>query len=411
MSVRPTSRNLLAVLLSMLLAVGTFILTPVLPAAAAPGDFQCGLNTIYGTYYNTSNPGTTTLYRINAGTGDRTTVGTFTNGVAINALAISRDGDAAYGISTPASGSGTASLYRYGTSAAIKTLTGLPANAGIPAGGFNPATNDYWFATVAFSGSSATFNFYRVDLDSAASTVNYSSPTMTYTASGIGSGSISLGTDLTFDSRGRLYLVVSTNTSAYTNKLITFTPAQVNAGGPQVGATMVDLDAGAATSTFPGVAFGSSGYIYVQGASTLYEASPINGAQNAARGTSTAYSDLGSCANPTIIDTVRKNVVDRRNPTDQFTLSLSGTGFATPKTETAATPATGIQNEQISATVVLPNTTYNIAEAAANGANLNNYVTTWQCVNTSTDAVIASGAGATGSFTTPDTVATGEGAA
>ena len=226
----------------------------------------------------------------------------FATNVSVNALAISKDGDAAYAISTPANGAGTASLYKFGTASPVKTLTGLTANAGIPAGGYNAATNDYWFATV--DNTSGAFRFYRVDLDSAATTVSFASPTATFTAPGL-AGASSIGTDLTFDGQGRMYLVISTNTSAYTKQMVTFSPAQLAAGGTVTGSWMVDLDAGVAATTFPGVAFGSSGYLYTQGGTTLYQSNPTNGAQVSTKTTPVAFSDLGSCANPTIVNAVR----------------------------------------------------------------------------------------------------------
>jgi uncharacterized repeat protein (TIGR01451 family) len=399
---RRAARNPLALLLSLVLALAVLLVGPgaLTTAAAAAGDFACGNNVIYGTI---ASGAVTNLHRIDASTGTSTVLGTFPG--SVNALAISKDGDAAYAITNPATAAGQASFYKYGTTGVYKTLTGLTSGAGIPAGGFNAATNDYWFATV--DSANNLFQFYRVDLDSAATTVAFASPTMTYTASGISGASV--GTDLTFDSQGRLYLVVSTNSTSYTNKTVTFSPAQLSAGGSQPGNTLVNLDAGSATTTFPGVAFGSSGHLYTQGGSTLYQSNPTNGAQTGTTTTSAAFTDLASCANPTIINAVRKNVIDRKNSGDRFTLSLSGSGFTSPSTAVAATPATGVQNEQVAPAVVLPNTTYNIAETAANGANLADYISTWQCVNDDTDAVIASGSGASGSFTTPNTIATGQG--
>ncbi len=403
------ARRSLTAALSLVLAAGGLALGPaaLTPASAADGDFTCGSNVIYGTY--SSNGTTTNLYRIDAGTGASTTVGSFP--ASVNALAIARNGNAAYAITNPATAAGQASLYKYGTAGVFKTLTGLTPSAGIPGGSFNPVTGDYWFSTVSAPTGDNTkrvFSFYKVDVSSAASTVNFTSPTLTYTAS---TGNASVGTDFVFDSRGRMYLVVSTDSTAYDNQLLTFTAAQVAAGGSQTPVRMVYLDAGSATTTFPGVAFGSSGHLYTQGGTRLYKSNPTTGDAISNSTTSVGFTDLGSCANPTIVDAVRKRVVDRKNPTDRFTLSLSGGSFSAPVTAVAATPATGLQNEQVSAAVVLPNTTYTIAETAANGADLANYVSTWSCVDEADDSVIASGTGATGTFTTPDTVATGQGAA
>ena len=81
---------------------------------------------------------------------------------------------------------------------------------------------------------------------------------------------------------------------------------------------------------------------------------------------------------------------------DQFTLSIAGTGAPAPVT------TTGTGSTATGAATVNPATigaTYNLSETAAAGANLSNYVTTWSCTNALAGGQTPGGSGTNGNIT------------
>lgn len=102
--------------------------------------------------------------------------------------------------------------------------------------------------------------------------------------------------------------------------------------------------------------------------------------------------------NPATTLTVRKNIVSRAAPGDQFTMSVrSGTTVLGSATTTGTT--TGLQAAQVDALVVQPGATYTIHEAPTGGAGLR-YDSRYECLRGTT--VVAAGAFSSGTITMPD---------
>ncbi|WP_420367228.1 DUF7507 domain-containing protein [Curtobacterium sp. L1-20] len=100
--------------------------------------------------------------------------------------------------------------------------------------------------------------------------------------------------------------------------------------------------------------------------------------------------------------TLRKNVVARNAPTDQFNLTI---GTPTPTTATTSGTATGVQAATAGPATVNPGQTYSISESGTTGTDLSRYSSSYVC--TSAGATIASGSGTTGSVTIPSAGTTG----
>ncbi|WP_146828778.1 DUF7507 domain-containing protein [Aeromicrobium flavum] len=369
---------MVAALLAVLPAV-----TKAAPATAAAGDYACS-TALYGTVDDELHkivPGATST--------TRTLVGVFSANV--NAVAVAPGGDAVYAMGT-INAEGRANLYKYGTAGVFKEIRGLVSGDTIVGGAFNPLTGRYWFETV----SGGTLRYYNVDLTATSPVTVESAMTST---TGIADGT---GSDLAFDSRGNAYVVYTTSGTGYTNKLVRFTAAQLSTGGAQTGKQITELDPNG--TQYPGIGFGSDGYIYVTYGTTMYRLSPTDGSVKATLSTgTTTFNDLGSCATPGVMDNVVKEIVARKKSTDQFTVSLSGSDMTTLSGTTTGTDV-GLQtgaSEIAGPTLVLPGVTYTITETASAGAVLADYVSTYKCVNVDTGAVIASGAGTTGTMTVP----------
>lgn len=390
-------RRLFSFSFAALLVAGLLAVLPAVtrtaPASAAQIPFQC-VDTLYATLGSN-------VYRIDLPSGAMVKEDAFAyDATSLNALAITAKGRAGYAMG-PAVASGStnqAPLFQVGTKAPIKTVTGLSASGNMVAGAMNPKTGRYWIGHT--SGSNLVV--YEIDPSASGATI---SPLAKVT---IPMGMAANGNDMAFDSRGNLYVVVSHGTNGG-NKMLRVTAADLanTTTAPTVQVT------GLATGSFPGIAFGSDGHIYVQGGSTLSKLLPTTGARVAdgdiatttGSGSAAANTDLASCATPGVMDSVMKDVTARKRPTDQFTVSLTGAGMTTPLTGTTTGTDIGLQDqvaEIAGPSLVLPNKEYTFSETAVGtGNSLSDYLSTYECINTDTSAVITSGTGTSGKLMIP----------
>ncbi|WP_313405296.1 hypothetical protein [Aeromicrobium sp.] len=388
-------RRIFSYFFSALLIAGLLAVLPAVtktaPVQAAEGDYQCA-DALYGT-------NGTGLYKLVPGATSvtETKVGDFP--ASVNSVAVVPRGSELYAMS--AQSGGTATLYRFGQTAAYRTITGLSTSEFVVGGAINPETGDYWFSTTRTDNT--TMRFFRIPLGTSGGSLA-ATPVMTTQTPGFNG----VSTDFAFDSRGNAYVEFSSTDSGYTNRLMRFTAAQLTTGGAQTGTQITTL--GANGTAYPGIAFGSDGYIYVQGGSNLYRLRPTNGTSQATLATSRAYNDLGSCATPGVMDNVVKDVVARKKATDQFTVSLAGDNLTTLTGTTAGTD-TGLQlnpSEIAGPSLVLPGATYTFRETAGNAnTSLGDYQSTYECINVDTRAVITSGTGTSGTLTVPKADAQG----
>ncbi|MGF0118622.1 DUF7507 domain-containing protein [Promicromonospora sp. Marseille-Q5078] len=216
--------------------------------------------------------------------------------------------------------------------------------------------------------------------------------------------------DWAFDTAGNLYLSAGAGTN---NVYVASGPLPITVQPSPVAITATLLGGVATSTPINGLAVDVQGYMYLSSSTTLYQVNPSSGSIVAqpAFSPSGVSVDLASCATPATIE-VQKDVVDRRNSDDQFTVSVTGGGLVDGLGNTGTTTGTdlGVQDEEgeVGGPVLgLVGETYTVTETAAGTADLANYTSTWECVNQIDDEVIASGEGITGEFVMP--AASGEG--
>ncbi|GAA1724068.1 hypothetical protein GCM10009809_19820 [Isoptericola hypogeus] len=336
------------------------------------------------------------LYEVNTSTGVMTPVHQFAPTGGINALGISGDGQYAF------SHSGT-DVFVFDTATETTATFGTGQSVAATHGAVDRATGVYYYGNI--SGSTAQVYAF----DPATST------DLGHVASISIPGAPGANGDWAFDSFGNLYLSAgaggSNNVYVASGPLpSTEQPSPVAVAGQQI-ATI------AADDSINGLAVDVAGYMYVSSANTLYQVNPSSGQVVASPSLSPSglSVDLASCATPATIE-VMKDVVDRRDPTDQFTVSITGGGIVDGLGNTGTTTGEdlGLQDEAGEfggPLMALVGETYTVTETPAGTTDLTNYTTTWQCVNQIDDSVIAEGEGIEGEFTMPPATAGGVGAA
>ncbi len=277
-----------------------------------------------------------------------------------------------------------------GTTTSFAGVSGLNATHGA----VNPATGIYYYGNVNSSSNGATV--YAFDTVSSTPLGQVATISFGRTSPG-GNG------DWAFDRQGNLYLTAGSATS---NDLYVVSQALPTTAGPSVTRDASRLATITTTQAINGIAFGADGFLYPASNATVFRINPTTGVSTGSKSlVPTGQSvDLSSCASPSTI-TVQKNVVGRAQPTDQFTLTVTGGGIAANNTGTTTGTDTGIQSEDAETAgplLGLPGTQYTVTEAGAAGTSLAPYATSWQCVDAGAgNAVISQGEGASGSFTMP----------
>lgn len=113
-----------------------------------------------------------------------------------------------------------------------------------------------------------------------------------------------------------------------------------------------------------------------------------------------SMNDLASCSLPGTIE-LRKSVTARVDPSDDFKITMTSPGSY----PTSWTAETGGTDTATTGSQVATIGTYTMAETGVDATDLASYAPEWQCVDTlssSPTAVIASGSGASFTFTDPD---------
>lgn len=218
-----------------------------------------------------------------------------------------------------------------------------------------------------------------------------------------GNGAL-LNGDIAYDVNGNFYALTSDGNTGEA-RLFTVRAADMEkANGGTISPSLVS-GIGAAYNgwNYNGISFNSDGTILVQ--------STANGQQSYSNlivldpntfkpvGPSTQIpvvsgSDLASCQTPGTI-TLVKNIAERAQPDDQFTLSVSrkdGTGGVLASATTNG-HTTGIQSPVAGPVLVLAGTEYALAERTNRKAAEADYSSAYECRADATGAVIASGRG------------------
>ncbi len=383
-----TTKKALGLVASGALVAGMFtgggLVLTAAPATAADA-LSCA------SVYSIQGAGERNLWQVDTNTGVQSSVGNFTiNGSNqnLNGLGIAADGSAAFGV-LPNTGDTGRTIYRHDR--ASNTTTALGAGeAGTPVthGAINPDTGFYYYG--GFSG-----NNVRI----------YGFNTATNTSIGlVASGDIpnaGANGDWAFDRQGRLYVVGGGTSQSILSVIQQQLPTTAGAPTAVSASEMVGI---ATPQPVNGIAFGGDGLLYLGSSDTLRQVDPVSGAVTSTKPFSQAGSvDLASCATPNTI-TVQKDFPNGRvAPSDQATLALTGgtlPGAGIKATTTGNEAGLQVQPGEVVGPVFgRVGTTYTISESGTGTGG--SYASSWACINDNTGAPIASGTGATGSFTMP----------
>ena len=373
--------------------------------SAAGAPLSCDGGTIYS-YQRGSDPAATgSVYALNTSTVGGSTVAAalvtkVPSGGNANALGITKGGTAMYAVNQTTSKANSAVIHGYSTSSQTwTTYTGNSSGAkdSFVAGAVNPATGIYYYVTygTGSSGRPGTGTVYGFNTNAntriTGVIATFSLPT--------GNGAAGNNGDIAFDSAGNMYVLASNGSEVGIGVVKGPIPTTGSASGAPL--TDTQLNRFADKNSYNGIAFDNSGNLYVSGiprSSVLTKLNPNTGAVIAgptplsSNAQAFANVDLGACSlNPTL--SLRKDIVARYAPGDQFTLSITGGGSREGNTATTTGDMTGVQREVAGPIIARSGATYTLHETAASGSLLN-YATTYSCVDTANgNAPVASGAG------------------
>lgn len=242
------------------------------------------------------------------------------------------------------------------------------------AGAVNLSNGKYYFGGFQASGSGQVFKIWEYDPEQSSQnrfsykgqiqTSRFSNPT----ANG----------DMAFNAAGDLFVVrgSGSTTTVFSVTAENFEAANggsITTSGSNNFTTMSNVN---------GVAFDSSGRAYL-GSESQIRSYAMPGWNNRQDVVTSGYSgtDLASCSSPATI-TIEKEVIGGRvNADDQFTLTLNQGSEQLARATTTGSDL-GIQEDRIGPLPTGRNVTLNFAETGANGTNLANYATAYQCTVT-----------------------------
>ena len=294
---------------------------------------------------------------------------------------------------------------RWNASTGISTQYTLPeTNAAVSVrAGFNPSTGYFYWTT---SPTLTTNNLFAFNTN----TNSYVGQVGVITSTVSGSSG-----DLIFDSLGSMLMLVGGASGAY--EVIRVDSIPTTAGTSALsGQTLTNaIDTGGNNGGF---AANADGTFYVglsipvpAGSAKLYRVNPNSGALLGnvdITGDITVLGNLATCGTPGTLK-LQKNIVRRVSSNHQFTLKITGNGITTANTATTTGSTTGVQASTIVGAITgLAGTSYTITETAGNAlTSLSSYVATYSCVNTTTNAVVASGTGTSATFVFPSATTVG----
>jgi len=201
--------------------------------------------------------------------------------------------------------------------------------------------------------------------------------------------------DLSFDAQGNLHIVQTAADSSNVGMFSVTREALAAASGGTIPSSatvrraLSGTDSGFALTAVNGMAFSSSGTVYLGGATVAYQFDPttwvrVPGSPRATIGTTATgagATDLAACSTPSTIS-LEKNVVGRVAGADQFRLAIAAGSPATESSVATTTgTATGVQSARIGPTPVQISTAVTISETMAAGSSspLTAYTSVYEC--------------------------------
>lgn len=288
-------------------------------------------------------------------------------------------------------GGGHAYAYSSGSLVDYNANTGTTSTVASPDGAITSSirgavdpVNGYFYYGSSLSGTSIQVGAY----DPATGTKIGKVATITSTLTGTGG-------DFAFSKAGVMYVLVGT-TVERVNETI---PG--SSGNAALTTTPIATISGISSS--PGIAFASSGYLYVTSGANLYKMNPISGAvigAPVALSGGFAPQDLASCNYPDTISGATA-VTERVHPSDQFTVTATGASWTSGNVTSATTSgtATGTQSATVGPLIAVGDGTYTFTQTMASGSAAD-YSTTYSCT-TGAGTVVASGTGTVATFSPP----------
>ncbi|MGO4203127.1 hypothetical protein AB4Z09_15535 [Rhodococcus sp. TAF43] len=280
--------------------------------------------------------------------------------------------------------SGDGKIYKYDAANGTTSSTDRDSKvAKTTHGAINPANGLYYYGGKDDRADSFTFGAYDPANNTSLDVVLKVTFDKKTTVPG-GNG------DLAFDANGNLFIVAAGDEKGR----IYSVPGPMPTSSLKTLTGKAITDESKAFRKSNSIAFGPNGYLFVGGGGSLLKVDPSTGNEVPANLTSSPMTDMGSCNDPNTIE-LRKNLPDGRvGKDDQFGLEISGGGLSEGNTATTSGTKTGIQEQAAGPVLGLAGKTYTLTETAQGGASLDNYVTTWECVDAKTQTK-KSGEGAT----------------
>ncbi|MBL3688336.1 hypothetical protein D3248_15415 [Leucobacter zeae] len=380
-------------------------------SAVISGALDCSPNTVYGTIRNTTarTAGTQEFTADAQGKITATTpyaysftyyAGT-TSAPPFNGLGINQDGTLAYTMRA-ATGSSQVEIHAWTpTGATTKTANGPAIKGQLVGGAIDPTTDVYYFGgyEVVRVGSTYQSILHVYGYTPGASGGSYWQALDVAIPEPVAAGAVING-DFTFDSAGNLYLVWSPNTANDNSVLARVEAQKVPASAPggvitPVSKTNISSTL-AGSSPYNGITFDGNGNLWVSWADGVQRLDPATGDALPQALKNSTVIDLASCGLPPTMK-LQKDIVDRKAPSDQFTIGIFADGKSGTQQEvqsaTTSGSELGVQGPKAGPMVARVGQQYTIREVGAGSpvAALSNYITAYECRWNDEDTVFDSG--------------------
>lgn len=347
-----------------------------------------------------------------------------TAGAALNALAVSADGESFFAVDQSDANAYATVIHRTTLGASNSEIVASGdtdvTQQMLVGGAISPVTGIYYFGGYESMGSGTTARFQLYAFDPDRTDRGFEQVT-TLTADAGTTDTVQNG-DIAFDAAGNLYLLWSGSGGAE-NELWQFDASWFS--GEESGADLPDAlspdqtlgapDA-ASSQAYNGMTLGSDGRLYVQrstggvGSGTALASVDSNTLTEGhfedvqiVSGSIQGGVDLASCALPPAI-TLVKDVVDRRelHPADQFALTIVRDEATLAEGLTSGSDLGVQETARVGPVIAVAGGVYTIGESAASGTELPRYQSSWRCFwGKNESLVLASGTGTSGNFTIP----------
>lgn len=312
-----------------------------------------------------------------SGTSPATVRGTFGNpGGAVNALAVTPDGTAAYAASWSSNTYRVQRMYASdSTATVVHTQTGAGGgNSGAPVlGAVDPTGTYYYFGHFS---SSTAMQLWRWNIKTEAWEGRLGQVTVSAPNAGAEG-------DIAFGSNGDMYILWSRGSGTTASRLFRVAEANLSAGGTIASTSLSNNIASASGVTWTGLAFDSAGSLWLQqvDGTTTYR-QQLNTSTWALMGTresvATGFSanDIAACGPSIPSVTLQKSVAGRVAAGDQFQIDISRGA-----TNLVSATTSGAETTKSTDTIPLlsPQTAFTISETGTAGALLTDYRITYTC--------------------------------